>query len=182
MDIKIDLAKSEELESILELQANSLRILSSQVYNIKQIESLIKDQESARSRSIEIMFVAYLGSQLVGFASLLVDAPVISSMFVHPDFTRLGIGKKLIETIENKAIRKKHRTIYVMSSLSAVDFYLAMGYTRKRKSGFWAERKTWIPCVDMEKQLIPLTEMEKWTQQIILLIIGLLVVVWILKR
>ena len=182
MNVQIYLAKSEDLESILELQASSLKLLASKEYNARQIESLIRGQKSARSEYKEIVVVAYFGSKLVGFASLLVHTPTIGAIFVHPDFTRLGIGTRLLETIENTAIEKKYRNIYVMSSLSAVDFYRAMGYKRTHKSGFWSERKTWIPCVNMQKQLIPLTEMEKWTRRIIFFSVCLVVVVWILMR
>jgi putative acetyltransferase len=181
MNVQIYLAKSEDLESILELQASSLKLLASKEYNARQIESLIRGQKTARSKYNEILFVAYFGSKLVGFASLLAYTPTIGAMFVHPDFTRLGIGTRLLETIENTAIEKNYRTIYVMSSLSAADFYRAMGYKKTHKSGFWSESKTWIPCVSMQKQLIPLTQREKWTWRIIFFIVCLVVVVRLLR-
>jgi putative acetyltransferase len=94
-------------------------------------------------------------------------------MFVHPDFTRLGIGTRLLEAIEKVAIQKKYKTMYVMSSLSAIEFYQARGYTITIESGFWSEPTIWIPCVNMQKQLIPLTEREKWVRGIIFFIVFL---------
>jgi len=181
MNVQIYLAKPEDLEKILELQASSLKLLASKEYNARQIESLIRSQKSARSKYKEIVFVAYFHSKLVGFASLSVNTPTINAIFVHPAFKRLGIGTRLLETIEHTAIEKNYRTIYVMSSLSAVDFYRAMGYEKTHKSGFWSESKTWIPCVNMQKQLIPLTQREKWTWRIIFFIVCLVVVVRLLR-
>ncbi|MBD1838494.1 GNAT family N-acetyltransferase [Coleofasciculus sp. FACHB-64] len=165
----------------MELQASSLKLLASQEYNARQIESLIRSQKSARSEYKEIVFVAYFHSKLVGFASLSVYTSTIHAIFVHPDFKRLGIGKRLLETMEHTAIEKEYRTLYVMSSLTAVNFYRAMGYKKTHKSGFWSEGKTWIPCVNMQKQLIPLTPREKWTWRIIFFIICLVVVVRLLR-
>jgi hypothetical protein len=65
MNVQIYLAKSEDLESILELQASSLKLLASKEYNARQIESLIRGQKTARSKYNEILFVAYFGSKLV---------------------------------------------------------------------------------------------------------------------
>jgi putative acetyltransferase len=173
MDVQIDLAKIGDLESILELQESSIKFLSSKEYDARQIESLIRSQKPARLYQNEISFVAYSSSKLVGFASLSVHTPTINAMFVHPDFTRLGIGTRLLEAIENTAIQKKYKTMYVMSSLSAIEFYQARGYTITIESGFWSEPTLWIPCVNMQRQLIPLTEMEKWIRRIIFFIVFL---------
>lgn len=181
MDVQIDVAKFGDLESILELQESSLRFLTSKEYDARQIESLIKSQKPIRSYQNEISFVAYSDSKLVGFASLSVHTPTINAIFVHPDFTRLGIGTRLLEAIENTAIEKKHKTMYVMSSLSAIDFYQARGYTITIESGFWSEPTIWIPCVNMQKQLIPLTEKEKWIRRIIVFIVFLVAVFLILR-
>ena len=180
MDIEIRLAKSEDSEDILELQANSLKILSSQDYNPRQIESLIRSQKSARFIN-EIIFVAEGNNRLVGFASLLVHTAQIGAMFVHPDFVRQGIGTRLITAIESAAIEKRYKTIYVVSSLSAVKFYQANGYEVIGQLGLWSDNKTWIPCSNMRKQLIPLTEREKWTRRITLFIIYL-VILWVVLR
>ena len=120
-------------------------------------------------------------NRLVGFASLCIDRPQIAGMFVHPDFVRQGIGTRLIKEIESVAIEKGYKTLDVMSSLSAVKFYQANGYEVIGKLGFWSENKTWIPCRNMHKQLIPLTEREKWTRRITLFVIYL-VIFWVVLR
>lgn len=183
MNIEINLAKSEDVENILELQAISLKVLSSKIYNNRQIDSLIRSQNLYRLKNLhnETIFVAYYCAKLVGFASLSCHPPNrINAIFVHPDFTRLGIGTKLLKTLENIAIERRYRTLYVMSSLMAVEFYQAMGYKKNHRSGFWSEGNTWIPCVIMKKQLISLTEQEKLTQRIILCIICLVIFAFIL--
>jgi len=129
----------------------------------------------------EIIFVAECSKRLVGFASLAVHGPYIGAMFVHPDFVRKGIGTRLLTAIESAAIEKRYKAIYVLSSLSAVKFYQANGYEVIGKFGFWSENKTWIPCRNMHKQLIPITEREKWTRRITLFVIYL-VILWVVLR
>jgi len=87
-------------------------------------------------------------------------------MFVHPDFVRQGIGRRLLTEIESVAIEKGYKTLNVMSSLSAVKFYQANGYelTYQSSIGLWIEN--WSLGMDMRKQLISFTEMEKWTRRI----------------
>ena len=51
-----------------------------------------------------------------------------------------------------------------MASLSSVDFYKANGYEVIRKSGFHSEFSTWIECVNLEKRLDEMTELENCFQ------------------
>ena len=182
MNVQINLATPEDMDGVMELQACSLDLLASKDYNPNQVKSLIKSQKLARAEYKEIGLAAYCGSKLVGFASLLVEEPRIAAIFVHPDCTRLGIGTRLIEALEKTAIKRKYRRVNVMSSLTAVDFYRAMGYRSTHKCGFWSDGMTWIQCVNMQKQLIHDTAMDRWGQRVILLIVCLAVVAWMLMQ
>ena len=176
MNVRVNLATAEDLEAIADLQASSISLLSSGKYNERQIKSLIKSQRSARIAGKEAAFIACHGSTLVGFASLLDHQPIIGAIYVHPDFTLKGIGRRLADTLEEKAIQRNHRRIYVMSSLEAVEFYRAIGYRKAYRSGFWSDGPIWIPCVYMQKQLIPLTPVEKRRWRILFLLVGLVFV------
>lgn len=175
MDVQISWASSLDLESIVELQSLSMKLMSKE-YNAKQIESLLRSQKVARTKCDEIIFVAYHDSKLVGLAALFESAPIISALFVHPDFIRRGIGNKLLQSLEDVAIERKYKILYVQSSLSSANFYRKKGYKKTSKSGFWDEGKIWIPTVSLQKRLIPLSKEEKWSQRVSLWIICLLVV------
>ena len=103
MDLEIRVAKIEENEKILQLQTDSLENLASQDYTSLQIESLVKMQALFRFKD-EIIFVAVLAEKIVGFACIHIHKPEINGLFVSPEFTRQGIGTKLLETIEKIAI------------------------------------------------------------------------------
>ncbi|WGV25602.1 GNAT family N-acetyltransferase [Halotia branconii] len=160
MDVQIRLSKAEDLENILKLQAESLRALSPN-YNFNQIESLIRNQRLARLQINESIIVAKYNNQIVGFASLLNQQPRIGGIYVHPNFVRQGIGTQMLGAIEEIARQNKYKVIEVISSLSSVNFYQKSGYQIIRESDFYCENNVWITCVNLEKQLMNLTEIEQ---------------------
>jgi putative acetyltransferase len=159
MDFQIRLSKPEDLDKIIELQTNSLRTLSVS-YNSTQIESLIRSQK-VRFAPDEIGFVAEHKNDIVGFVSILVRSSQIAGVYVHPNFMRQGIGTQLLETVEKIAIERGNKVIYVMSALDAVNFYKAVGYKPIRRSGFYSDTREWIPCINLEKQIIVLSKSQQ---------------------
>lgn len=57
-------------------------------------------------------------------------------LFVHPDWGRLGIGRKLVAAAESAARTRGKRCFHVWSSLIAASFYEGRGYRRVRR-GHW---------------------------------------------
>lgn len=159
MNFQIRLSKPEDSEKILELQASSLKILSSS-YTPTQIKSLIRSQALVRFEG-EIGVVAEYQNNIVGFAALLIQSSQIAGVYVHPDFIRQGIGTQLLETIEKIAIDKGSKATHVISSLDSVNFYQAAGYKIIRESGFYSEEEIWVPCVNLEKQLISISRTKR---------------------
>ncbi len=158
--IQIRLSTPQDAEKILYLQRSSLKGLSSS-YNSTQIESLIRSQGWEILKKSQIGFVAENNNEIVGFASVMISPPQISGIFVHPDFTRQGIGTQLLNTLEKIAIEQGVKVINVASSLDAVDFYKAFDYKLNYKSGFYSESKIWIPCQHLKKQLIIVSKFQK---------------------
>jgi GNAT superfamily N-acetyltransferase len=56
----------------------------------------------------------------------------IRYLFVHPDYVRRGIGRRLVEAAEAAAASAGRPRFDVWSSLNAVRFYEALGYRRLR--------------------------------------------------
>lgn len=161
MNLQIRLSKPEDLNSILKLQADSLKALSP-CYNSSQVESLIKSQAFARGCLDEIVFVAEQNSKIVGFSCLNLKDSRIGGIFVHPNFIRQGIGTNLLNAIEKVAIKNECKVIDVMSSLAAVKFYQANGYQIIRESGFFSDGLVWVSCVNLSKKIMEQTELEEF--------------------
>ncbi len=63
---------------------------------------------------------------LAGFASFKSDAVI--GFYVHPDWSRCGLGRELLRRAEDRIVDDGHQTIRIEASLSGVPFYIAQGY------------------------------------------------------
>lgn len=168
MAISIRVATTEDLETIIDLQNQSLSSLPDHFrkYDRQQIDSLIFGQAALRRIyfSGETTLVAEDNHHiLIGFISF--SQPQISGLFVHPDFMNRGFGGRLLRELELLAIEWRIKTIVVMSSMESIDFYKKNGYQFKHKTGFFSKGLVWIPCELLEKDLIPSTQIEKLVNQ-----------------
>ncbi len=180
MKVEIRAAKPEELSQILEIQQASLRQLCINDYDARQIEALVDDQQQIRGKD-ELAIVAYHQETMVGFATLWMGN-CIGAVYVEPTYARQGIGAQLLAALETAAIEQRYKTLWVTASLNAVGFYAANGYRKLRTTGFWTRSRVWVPCVAMEKRIMPMTvadQQRKTTKLaifLILLVVSLLLV------
>ena len=162
MDIQICLSKPEDLDDILELQANAIRTLLS-TYNLHQIESLVRSQKAVRlnEKEKETIFVAELKDEIVGFACFSVQCNIIGGVYVNPDFVRKGIGTRLLQEIEKLAVENHHRKIQVISSLPSVNFYQSNNYYKAFNHVFHFEPETGVACTVLQKRFDSYDSIEK---------------------
>ncbi len=176
MDIAIRQATSDDLNAIIQIQTEALQGLCSRDYTPPQMQALLTEQ--ARWRQVqEVLFVAEHCGQLVGFAGVATHQPQITAVYVKPELARQGIGKQLLAAMEIIAIQQRQPLLWVLSSLTAVQFYQSQGYGHSRKTGFWSESGTWIPCVRLEKRLLPASFVEKYSIWIVLFVFAVLVMI-----
>ena len=57
-----------------------------------------------------------------------IDSARIRAFFVHPNYTRMGIGKKLIEKCENEASSMGFDSMELVATLSGEKLYSSKGY------------------------------------------------------
>ncbi|WP_299410563.1 GNAT family N-acetyltransferase [uncultured Roseobacter sp.] len=81
--------------------------------------------------------VALAGEQIVGTGAI--QGAEVKSVFVAPDWHRRGIGVALVCELEKIAARDGIETLEVSSSLSATQFYSALGFIEKSRIFFGDE-------------------------------------------
>ncbi len=152
-EIRIRLARSDEIAALNALIDASARALSRGFYTGTEIEALCRFVFGVDSGLIEdgTYFVAeldgeraacggwsrrrtlYGGDQRpVGEAARLdpkVDAARIRAFFVSPDFARRGLGRALLEACERAALEDGFQTLELMATLPGVPFYDALGFS-----------------------------------------------------
>jgi GNAT superfamily N-acetyltransferase len=84
-------------------------------------------------------YVATVGNRIVGTRSL--NGQIVSSVFVHPDYQRQGIGSQLMDAIESIPNIHPGNALTVQSSITAEAFYAKRGFKVVREA-FHGEERT----------------------------------------
>lgn len=80
-------------------------------------------------------------------------AAQIRAVYVHPRWTRLGIGRRLLSMCERAARHAGSGELALLASLGGVPFYRACGYREDGYFDFVLPDATIVPGVPMSKRL-----------------------------
>jgi GNAT superfamily N-acetyltransferase len=172
------LAISEDVPTLRELIPLSARELSKNYYTPQQVESMIKYVIGVDTQLIEdnTYYVAEVEGQIVGCGGwskrktlfggdqskgtqdpLLdpkQDPGRIRAFFVHPDWARRGIGRRIMNECEQAAGRDGFTVMDLAATLPGEPLYAAMGYQPTERFDISTPDGSQIPAVHMRKQLM----------------------------
>jgi GNAT superfamily N-acetyltransferase len=84
-----------------------------------------------------------------------VEPARVRAMFVRADWTRRGLGRRILEECEAAARREGFRTLALVATLPGVPLYLAYGFRALEEKEVAMPDGVTIPCVAMEKPIEP---------------------------
>lgn len=145
---------SEDAESLSQLITRNLWTVIINEYTKEAVEALVKfftPQNLINDSNKEYMIVCILDEKVVVSASL--DGNSIRNVFVEVDLHGAGIGKLLKSGIEKHAVRQKHTSVHLYSSLNAEGFYRKLGYRSINRHERFLEGNL-ITTIKMEKELL----------------------------
>jgi len=175
MAITLRAATVADIPDLEQLIAASVRALSTNYYSPSQIESALTHLFGVDTQLLAdgTYYVAESDGRIVGgggwskrqtlfggdrYKALTdpeldpaVDAARIRAFFVHPDFARQGIGRRLIESCEEAAEEAGFRVFTLVATLPGQPLYTALGYTVT----------DWLEILLAEGVLLPAARMEK---------------------
>ncbi len=131
--------QEEDAEAVSELIAFTLRTTNSKDYSPEYIETYVRHlnaKEILRRAQVTHFYVACEGDKIIGCGSIgqywdKTDESCLFTVFVHPDYQGKGIGRKIIETLEQDEYFLRAKRVEVPASITACGFYRAMGYDFK---------------------------------------------------
>ncbi|OKH51505.1 hypothetical protein NIES2101_18225 [Calothrix sp. HK-06] len=158
--ISVRLARPEDAEQMHYIHVQSVRQLCAEDYTKEQIEAWVGhlDPETLRQYIIngakdEVQFVAEdENGTITGFSAFDINGD-ISAVYVHPNYTRQGVGKQLLKTAENEALAHNFKKLEISASITAIPFYKANGYKFIKYSSHCLRSNVKIPCALLEKSL-----------------------------
>lgn len=81
------------------------------------------------------------------------DAAKIRAFFIHPDFARQGVGTLILETCERAARASGFKAAEMMATLPGVKLYAARGYAGDERVNVPVGEDLDIVCIKMKKEL-----------------------------
>lgn len=129
-------ADAAELSALIR---QTLKVTNSKDYPPAMIEDLVKThtEDYLKQRAAQTHFyVAEDQSRILGCGAIgpwdgREDECCLYSIFVHPDWQGRGLGRFIIERLEQDPYCLRAARIEVPASLTAVPFYLKLGYQYK---------------------------------------------------
>ena len=146
----------EDLDAISTLHRESILELCTTHYTMVElsqwIHALEPDKYIALFADREV-FVAEENGRILGFAVLDLRRSIINATYVSPKTVLKGIGRGLVEMMENVAKQGGVSQLQLNSTLNAVPFYEHLGYAQGRTACNRLPTGIELPCVLMSKNL-----------------------------
>ena len=178
MPITIRLAAMEDVPALQELIVASVRSLSLPYYSAREIDSGLMHVFGVDRQLIHdaTYFVAEIEGQIVGCGGwskrrtlfggdqaqsvrvdeLLnpeTDAARVRAFFVHPQWSRRGIGRQILNACEEAASESGFTRLELAATLPGEPFYSALGYSIIEPFDIPLPDNQSLPVIRMEKRM-----------------------------
>jgi putative acetyltransferase len=101
----------------------------------------------------EIRIGAFDGGIMAGLGVLAPQAGELRACYVHPNYGRMGVGKRLVDALEQIASGMGLGSLTLDSSITAEKFYAALGYETVIRGSHRLADGTNMPSIKMQKML-----------------------------
>ena len=131
--------KTNDAKEVSDLIAITLRTTNRKDYSDEYIENDIRylQPENIIDRAgWQHFYVVEDNNKIIGCGSIgsywgKEDESSLFTIFVLPEYQGKGIGRKIIETLEQDEYFLRAKRVEIPASITATPFYLKMGYTYK---------------------------------------------------
>ena len=178
VEVEVRIGAPADAPAVDALMKASARALFPRYYDEKQTESAVRYVAQADLLLLAdgTFFLLEAGGELVGCGgwsrrdrlytgsgesasdSRLLDPASepakVRAMFVRSDWTRRGLGRRILEECEAAARREGFRRLALMATLPGVPLYRAYGFEPLQEKDVVLEDGVRIACVAMEKPII----------------------------
>ena len=129
----------EDAQPVSDVIAETLRTSNRKDYSAEQIEHLVASHTAevmaARARECH-SYVICDGQKVIGTGTIAgywgsETESILLTVFILPEYQGRGLGRKLIETLEQDEYGRRASRIEIPASFTAVEFYRKCGYDYK---------------------------------------------------
>ena len=153
--MQIRLFKPEDTEQIAHLFHDTVRQINIQDYSWEQVRDWSPDDIYFRNWlkicSSRFTYVAEKDKKIIGFGELEADGH-IDCFYCHHNYQRQGVGKKIYQAIETKALKLNLTRLFTEASITAKPFFINQGFLIIKEQQVTRREKIFINYL-MEKVL-----------------------------
>lgn len=139
LDIQVRRYQERDAEEILNLILRNFREVNSKDYSREVIENLVATHEVEwllRVADSSHLYVFCEETRIVGVGAISsfwgsLTESILLTIFVLPEYHGRGIGRLIIQTLENEELFLRAERIEIPASITAVEFYRKLGYDYK---------------------------------------------------
>jgi len=129
----------DDAEEVAALIQRNFREVNIKDYGEEAVEELCRTHNAAwviNTASYAHMYLFCLEGRIIGCGSISSywgreDESILLTVFVAPQLHGQGIGRKIIETLENDDLYIRARRVEIPASITACEFYRKLGYDYK---------------------------------------------------
>ena len=149
-------ARHTDADTLWQLPINAIRAQCMSHYPAELMMAWTDGSPSERFATLAAQHfqLAELNGQIV--ASGMLDLPngQLDAVFVHPDAMGRGIGRAMVEHLENQARDAGLIHLRLDSTLNAAPFYRKLGFVGDAISQYHSPRGFTLDCIPMQKDLL----------------------------
>jgi putative acetyltransferase len=142
---------------ICTVHVRAIRETCARAYSAEQVTAwsglLSPDSYRAVIRE-RVVVVATEGGAVVGFGQLDPEGGEVDAVYVLPERQGEGIGRELLEHLEEAARARALPVLHLSATLNAVSFYERAGYLRSASTLHRLPTGEDLPCERMAKRLL----------------------------
>ncbi|AFY74932.1 putative sulfurtransferase [Synechococcus sp. PCC 7502] len=129
--MEIRLFQPQDSEQIAHIFHDTIHEINIRDYSLEQVQAWAPDnlniEEWVKSCAAKFTYVAEESDTVLAFGELEANGH-IDCFFCHKDYQRRGVGTRLYQTIETKAIELGLNRLYVEASITARAFFKSRGF------------------------------------------------------
>lgn len=137
--MKIELVKEEELEEVHELIVYTIKKSFPAFYPPNSVNIVVEEFNLNKIKdraSWTHFYVAKIENKIVTCGAIgpywgSKEESSLFNIFVHPDYQKQGIGKKIVQTLEQDEYFLRAKRIEIPASMVGIPFYKKLGYEHK---------------------------------------------------
>lgn len=118
-------------------------------------ERIAKWKETADE---EIRIGAFDGGIMAGLGCVAPGQGELRACYVHPDYGRMGVGRRIVDALEQVAAGMGLGSLTLDSSITAEKFYASLGYETVLRGSRRLADGTNMPAIKMQKMLTPVDD------------------------